>query len=103
MEEERIAEAFQSIDRDGSGFIEKYELAEVLGSSCTKAQIDEIMEVADTNNDGKISYDEFFNVFRDQTMILAAQVGEFDESTDVYDDDDIFAGMNFEFDPNSDI
>jgi calcium-dependent protein kinase len=103
LEEERIAEAFQSIDRDGSGFIDKDELKEVLGKSCTEEQIDEIIRTADKNNDGKISYEEFFSVFRDQTMILAAQVGEFDEATEDYDDDDIFAGMSFQFDPNSDM
>jgi calcium-dependent protein kinase len=103
LEEERIAEAFQAIDRDGSGFIDKGELTVLLGKSCTEEQIDEIIKTADKNNDGKISYEEFFSVFRDQTMILAAQVGEFDEATEVYDDDDFFAGMSFQFDPNSDM
>ncbi|CAB9526764.1 MAP kinase-activated protein kinase 2 (Fragment) [Seminavis robusta] len=100
LEEDRIAEAFAAIDRDGSGFIDKSKLTSILGQSCTSEQIDEIIKIADKNNDGKISYDEFFDVFRDQTMILAAQIGEVDEPTDLYDDDD-FADFSLDFDPNS--
>ena len=101
MEEERISEAFQSIDRDGSGYIDKDKLKEVLGETCTAEQVDDIIKAADKNNDGRISYDEFFDVFRDQTMILAAEVGDFDEPTEPYDEDDFFDGLAFDFDPNS--
>lgn len=102
LEEERIAEAFESIDRDGSGFIDKNELQEVLGKSCTVEQIDDIIRAADTNNDGRISYEEFFDVFRDQTMIMAAQVGDFTEPTEAYDSDE-FDDFDFGFDPNADL
>lgn len=102
LEEERIAEAFQSIDRDGSGFIDKDELKIVLGESCTAEQIDDIVRAADKNNDGRISYEEFFDVFRDQTMILAAQVGDFTEPTAEYDTDS-FDDFDFDFDPNADM
>jgi len=101
LEEERIAEAFESIDRDGSGYIDKEKLKEILGETCTIAQADEIIQAADKNSDGKITYDEFFEVFRDNTMILAAEVGEFEESTDAFDADDVFEGFAFDFDPNA--
>jgi calcium-dependent protein kinase len=101
LEEERIAEAFQSIDRDNSGFIDFEKLRAVLGGSCTESQIDEIIRTADKNNDGKISYDEFFDVFRDQTMILAAEIGNVDEATERFDDD--FGDISFDFDPNQDL
>lgn len=46
-----------------------------------------------------ISYDEFFDVFRDKTMILAAEVGDLEaEPTDHFDSLD---DLDFEFDPNS--
>lgn len=102
LEEERIAEAFQSIDRDNSGFIDYDKLRVVLGDSCAEDRIGEIIRAADKNNDGMISYDEFFDVFRDQTTILAAQVGDFDtEPTEHYADDE-FEDFNFDFDPNQD-
>lgn len=101
LEEERIAEAFASIDRDGSGFIDKDELKDVLGDNCTPEQIEDIIEAADKNNDGRISYDEFFDVFRDQTMILAAEVGDFTEPTEVYESDEF--DFDFDFDPNADM
>lgn len=98
LEEERIAEAFQTLDRDGSGFIDKDKLSLVLGETCTAEQAEAIIRDADKNNDGMISYDEFFDVFRDKTMILAAEVGDFEESTDISDD---FDDLEFAFDPNS--
>lgn len=100
LEEERIAEAFQSIDRDGSGYIDREDLRKILGASCTPDQIDEIVRMADKNKDGIISYEEFFDVFRDQTTILAAQIGDMDETTYHLDDDDPFGSMTFDFDPN---
>jgi len=102
LEEERIAEAFESIDRDHSGFIDKDELKEVLGESFTMEQIDDIIRAADKNNDGRISYDEFFDVFRNQTMILASQVLDFTETTEAYESDE-FDDFDFSFDPNADM
>lgn len=101
LEEERIAEAFASIDRDGSGYIDKDELREVLGDNYASDQIEDIIHAADKNDDGRISYDEFFDVFRDQTMILAAEVGDFTEPTEVYESDEF--EFDFDFDPNADI
>lgn len=99
LEEERIAEAFQTMDHDGSGYIDKDKLRAILGETCTAEQAEAIIEESDKNNDGKISYDEFFDVFRDKTLILAAEVGEdLHESTEVYDELD---DLEFDFDPNS--
>ena len=53
LEEERIAEAFDRLDTDQSGFISKRELAQFLGTTATSKEVDEILQEADTNNDGQ--------------------------------------------------
>mmetsp|Transcript_79977 Transcript_79977/g.222446 ORF Transcript_79977/g.222446 Transcript_79977/m.222446 type:complete len:152 (+) Transcript_79977:138-593(+) len=52
-----MRQAFQALDRNGDGFIDKEELAELEGLS--RAEVDQIFREADTNNDGLIGYDEF--------------------------------------------
>lgn len=52
-----MKEAFSALDRNGDGFIDKEELAELEGLS--RAEVDQIFEEADTNKDGLISYEEF--------------------------------------------
>ena len=54
--EDRIAEAFDRLDSDNSGFISKANLKEFLGDDITDAEITEIMKEADKTKDGKISY-----------------------------------------------
>ena len=56
IEEERIAEAFDRLDTDQSGFISKRELAQFLGTTATSKEVDDILEEADTNNDGQCKY-----------------------------------------------
>lgn len=53
IEEERIAEAFDRLDTDQSGFISRRELAQFLGTTATSKEVDEILQEADTNNDGQ--------------------------------------------------
>jgi calcium-dependent protein kinase len=55
IEEEHIAEAFDKLDSDKSGFISPKDLLEFLGKDCSK-EADEIVRSADKNRDGKISY-----------------------------------------------
>jgi Ca2+-binding EF-hand superfamily protein len=60
-------DAFESVDTDGSGFIEQRELKEVMAgvasdvgmSQPSDADVDEVMRSLDANSDGKISLDEF--------------------------------------------
>jgi len=53
IEEERIAEAFDRIDSDDSGYISRENLKEILGPEYNNDQIDKIIGEADTNHDGK--------------------------------------------------
>lgn len=64
---EKIAEAFDRIDSDDTGFISRENLREVVRFHCservTDKLIDELMEEVGKDKDGKISYDEFIEVF----------------------------------------
>ena len=60
--DEELKAAFAVFDADGSGHITKEEitkLCEELGVDASKKEINDLMESADADNDGKISYDEF--------------------------------------------
>lgn len=67
-----IAEAaFKKVDTDNSGFIDRNELKALMDEasqgnfpSVTEAELDEIYKGLDTNNDGKISVDEFSVLIR---------------------------------------
>ena len=59
---ERILEAFKSIDRDKSGYLDKDELYIMmsnLGGNITRTEFDSIYNSVDVNNDGKVDYKEF--------------------------------------------
>ena len=63
-EEERdeVFEVFKSFDRDGSGSIDRAELArllEALGQEIPEVELEIALEVIDVNHSGKISWDEF--------------------------------------------
>ena len=53
IEEERIAEAFDRLDGDDSGYISKKNLRQFLGSNATSKQIDNIIREGDADGDGK--------------------------------------------------
>jgi hypothetical protein len=74
IEEDRIAEAFDRLDADDTGFISKKNLRQVLGKDCTSEQIDAIMKSADTDQDGQISYKEFLEAFRKETAAMAENI-----------------------------
>lgn len=57
-----MKKAFQSFDKDGSGYIDINELREVskeLGRPMDAAELEECMQDLDQNKDNKITYDEF--------------------------------------------
>lgn len=63
--EERLAEAFDRLDSDDSGYITTENLAELLGTEFPKKEIDEIVREADIYRDGRISYPEFLALWED--------------------------------------
>jgi calmodulin len=61
-EEENLKAAFQVFDIDQNGFIDKFELKNImkqLGNNFTDTQIAKMMEEADNDKDGQIDYNEF--------------------------------------------
>ena len=59
ISEERLAEAFDRLDSDDSGFISAENLTEILGDEISQEEIDEIIAEADLTKDNKVSYVEF--------------------------------------------
>ena len=59
ISEERLAECFDRLDSDDSGFISAENLAELLGEDFPREEIDEIINEADLTKDNRISYSEF--------------------------------------------
>ncbi|KAK9360274.1 hypothetical protein V1504DRAFT_455471 [Lipomyces starkeyi] len=60
--EEEIKEAFRVFDRDNNGYISSTELRHVMtsiGERLTDEEVDLMIKEADTNNDGRIDYNEF--------------------------------------------
>ena len=66
IEEERIAEAFDRLDADDSGYISRQNLREFLGGDNSYSDVESIIRKADVDKDGKISWDEFLQLFRQQ-------------------------------------
>jgi len=63
--EREITKVFNQFDTDGSGFLEKEELATILRNcypNITDDCINDIIKEADSSNDGKISLKEFLAV-----------------------------------------
>lgn len=59
IEETRLAEAFDRLDSDDSGYISKENLRELLGDEFPQTEIDAIIDESDLTRDGRISYFEF--------------------------------------------
>jgi len=72
IEEERIAEAFDRMDTDSSGYISQDNLRQLLGDEYSKEDIESIIEKADENKDGKLSFQEFKTIFKSETERQAA-------------------------------
>jgi predicted acetyltransferase len=61
-EHDETFEIFKSFDRDGSGSIDRMELArllEALGQDLPEVELEVALEVIDSNHSGRISWDEF--------------------------------------------
>lgn len=66
ISEERLAEAFDRLDSDDSGFISKENLRQFLGDDMPQDEIDEIIREVDENNDNQISFPEFLALWEDK-------------------------------------
>jgi Ca2+-binding EF-hand superfamily protein len=81
IEEERLAEAFDRIDSDDTGYISRKNLRQLLGSDYSDIRANMLFADADINKDGKISFSEFVKAMRKENNDLKRQV-----SRESYDD-----------------
>ena len=60
--EEKCKRFFKLVDSDNSGFIDRSEVEKYMTifGGMTKERVDEFISKQDLDNDGKISYEEFF-------------------------------------------
>eukprot|EP01083_Nonionella_stella_P274908 933535_1 len=82
INEERLAEAFDRIDSDDSGFISRENLKEILGADYSKAKVDQYMREADFLGDNKISFEEFVKFFQ-ADQIQQVRTFQLEESSSV--------------------
>ncbi|EFJ09896.1 calcium dependent protein kinase [Selaginella moellendorffii] len=77
--EDHLYSAFQFFDKDNSGYITVEELEQALGD-LNMQDLTEIIKEVDTDNDGKIDYDEFVAMMRGanppRTAAVAAKAAE---------------------------
>lgn len=60
-QKERMQESlkeFQKLDADGSGYLDREEIKTIMCPDATDEEIDELLNIADTNGDGKLDPDE---------------------------------------------
>lgn len=65
IDEERLAEAFDRIDSDDTGYITTSDLKEFLGEDIPDKYLTDIIEEADIRQDQRIAYDEFLAMWTD--------------------------------------
>jgi calcium-dependent protein kinase len=73
LAEFRLAEAFDLMDSDDSGYISRENLRTILGEHGNKRSIDQLLAEIECKK-GKISYDEFLRVFSRQTKMAVSEI-----------------------------
>jgi calcium-dependent protein kinase len=63
IDEERLAEAFDRIDADSTGYITVSDLQDFLGPDIPEAYLNAVIDECDFNRDRKISYEEFLSLW----------------------------------------
>jgi len=58
LDDDKIRMAFNHLDFDNSNYIERMEIKKLMGNE-NEEVVDYILSLVDTDNDGKISFDEF--------------------------------------------
>eukprot|EP00586_Coscinodiscus_wailesii_P001329 CAMPEP_0172488470 /NCGR_PEP_ID=MMETSP1066-20121228/17993_1 /TAXON_ID=671091 /ORGANISM="Coscinodiscus wailesii, Strain CCMP2513" /LENGTH=527 /DNA_ID=CAMNT_0013255701 /DNA_START=77 /DNA_END=1660 /DNA_ORIENTATION=- len=66
IEVEKVAEAFDRLDRGNTGYITEKDLRKILGTDYTHEKIQEFMKEVDVDKDGRISYNEFLLLFKSE-------------------------------------
>mmetsp|Transcript_138890 Transcript_138890/g.443461 ORF Transcript_138890/g.443461 Transcript_138890/m.443461 type:complete len:350 (-) Transcript_138890:75-1124(-) len=78
VEEFHIAQAFREIDHEGHGFVGVSELRyllTVMGERPTDEELDEMIRMVDSEGNGKISYEDFMELFAPGHAVLLEMTG----------------------------
>mmetsp|Transcript_105531 Transcript_105531/g.268105 ORF Transcript_105531/g.268105 Transcript_105531/m.268105 type:complete len:304 (+) Transcript_105531:80-991(+) len=78
VEECHIAQAFREIDHEGHGFVGVSELRyllTVMGERPTDEELDEMIRMVDSEGNGKISYEDFMQLFAPGHAVLLEMAG----------------------------
>ena len=62
MNDDQLTQIFKLYDNNGDGYISKMELQQIskaFGEESSIDEIEEVVEMMDTDCDGKVSFDEF--------------------------------------------
>lgn len=73
-----LVAAFRVFDRDGNGYITRDELKsamDMIGENVTEYQLNEMLELADADKDGRINYEDFQNFFLNNIDTLVQPTG----------------------------
>lgn len=90
IDETRIAEAFDRLDSDDSGFITVENLKEFLGDEISEEYIDSIIEEVDENDDHKIEYQEFLDLWSEKSATnLKNNLVDVYKRRETYESDDL--------------
>jgi hypothetical protein len=65
ISEARLAEAFDRLDCDDSGFITVSNLMELIGKEASKEDVEDIIQEVDKDRDGSVSYSEYLGMWED--------------------------------------
>ena len=80
--EEELAEAFDRLDSDDSGFISHENLKEILGSAYDAKEVERMIEEGDFKRNGRVDYDEFMKLMgekRENEIAAAMELGSIAE------------------------
>ena len=70
-EKAELRGAFKALDQDGDGFLSASELRNVLtsmGEPLTDKEVDEMFRLVDINNDGKLNFEEFYEMTKQNDL-----------------------------------
>lgn len=80
ISEARLAEAFDRLDSDDSGFITAENLIDILGEDFPRDEIDLVIQEADSTNDNRVSYSDFLALWdqhvekKETTKVLESEL-----------------------------
>jgi len=74
IQEDRLAEAFDRLDADDTGYISKKNIKNILGADYTRERVEEVLQGADLDDDGRISFEEFLKAVRSSNQGLVDEM-----------------------------